>query len=87
MITKEVLANGLTLVTEAMPHVRSVAIGVWLKRGSRHETPAQTGISHFIEHMVFKGTKNRSAEQIASEVDRSAATWTPSPPRSTRRSI
>ena len=68
-ITKEVLANGLTLVTEAMPHVRSVAIGVWLKRGSRHETPEQTGISHFIEHMVFKGTKNRSAEQIASEVD------------------
>ena len=52
-----------------MPHVRSVAIGVWLKRGSRHETPAQTGISHFIEHMVFKGTKNRSAERIAAEVD------------------
>jgi predicted Zn-dependent peptidase len=52
-----------------MPHVRSVAIGVWLKRGSRHETPGQTGISHFIEHMVFKGTRNRSAEVIASEVD------------------
>jgi predicted Zn-dependent peptidase len=52
-----------------MPHVRSVAIGVWLKRGSRHETPAQTGISHFIEHMVFKGTKNRSAEVIAAQVD------------------
>jgi predicted Zn-dependent peptidase len=68
-ITKEVLDNGLTLVTEAMPHVRSVAIGVWLKRGSRHEVPEQTGISHFIEHMVFKGTKTRSAEQIASEVD------------------
>jgi len=69
MIVKEVLPNGLTLVTESMPHVRSVAIGVWLKRGSRHETPAQTGISHFIEHMVFKGTKNRSAETIAAEVD------------------
>src|SRR6187397_2147424 len=69
MIVKEVLPNGLTLVTEEMPHVRSVAIGVWLKRGSRHETPAQSGISHFIEHMVFKGTKNRSAEMIASEVD------------------
>ena len=68
-ITKEVLENGLTLVTEAMPHVRSVAVGVWLKRGSRHEQPEQTGISHFIEHMVFKGTKTRSAEQIASEVD------------------
>lgn len=69
MIVKETLENGLTLITERMPHVRSVAIGVWLKRGSRHETPAQTGIAHFIEHMVFKGTKNRSAETIASEVD------------------
>jgi predicted Zn-dependent peptidase len=69
MIVKEVLDNGLTLLTEQMPHVRSVAVGVWLKRGSRHETPQQTGISHFIEHMVFKGTKNRTAERIAAEVD------------------
>jgi predicted Zn-dependent peptidase len=68
-ITKEVFENGLTLVTESMPHVRSVAIGVWLKRGSRHEPPEQGGISHFIEHMVFKGTKTRSAERIAAEVD------------------
>jgi predicted Zn-dependent peptidase len=69
MILKETLDNGLTLATEAMPHVRSVAIGVWLKRGSRHEAEPQSGISHFIEHMVFKGTKNRSAERIAAEVD------------------
>ena len=69
MIVKEILPNGLTLITEAMPHVRSVAIGVWVKSGSRHEKPAQTGLSHFIEHMVFKGTKHRSAEAIASEVD------------------
>jgi predicted Zn-dependent peptidase len=69
MIQKQVQDNGLTLLTESMSHVRSVAIGVWLKRGSRHESPAQTGISHFIEHMVFKGTKNRSAEAIAAEVD------------------
>jgi predicted Zn-dependent peptidase len=69
MIVKEVLDNGLTLLTEAMPHVRSVAIGVWVKRGSRHERLEQTGLSHFIEHMVFKGTKARSAEAIASEVD------------------
>jgi len=69
MIVKERLPNGLTLVTEAMPHVRSVAIGVWLKRGSRHEPEIQSGISHFIEHMVFKGTKTRSAERIAEEVD------------------
>jgi predicted Zn-dependent peptidase len=69
MIVKEILPNGITLLTEAMPHVRSVAVGVWLKRGSRHETPIQSGISHFIEHMVFKGTKNRSAEVIAAQVD------------------
>lgn len=69
MVTREVLPNGLTLVTESMPHVRSVAIGVWLRRGSRHETLLQAGISHFIEHMVFKGTRNRSAEDIASQVD------------------
>ena len=69
MIVKQTLPNGLTLITEAMPHVRSVAVGVWLKRGSRHESQQQAGISHFIEHMVFKGTKNRSAEAIASEVD------------------
>jgi predicted Zn-dependent peptidase len=69
MIVKEILPNGLTLITEAMPHVRSVTIGVWLKRGSRHEVQERSGISHFIEHMVFKGTKHRSAEQIASEVD------------------
>ncbi len=69
MITKEVLDNGLTLVTEAMPALRSVAIGVWVKRGSRHERPERGGISHFIEHMVFKGTKTRSAERIAAEVD------------------
>ena len=69
MITKETLDNGLTLITEAMPELRSVAIGVWLKKGSRHEPAAQSGVSHFIEHMVFKGTKTRSAEQIAAEVD------------------
>ena len=49
--------------------VRSVAVGVWLKRGSRHERAEQSGISHFIEHMVFKGTKNRSAQRIAEEMD------------------
>jgi predicted Zn-dependent peptidase len=66
---KETFPNGLKLVTETMPHVRSAAIGVWLKRGSRHERPEESGLSHFIEHMVFKGTKNRSAERIAAEVD------------------
>src|SRR5512139_2879037 len=69
MIVKETLPNGLTLITESMPEVRSVAVGVWLKRGSRHEKESACGISHFIEHMVFKGTKTRSAERIAAEVD------------------
>ena len=69
MIVKETLENGLTLITETMPSVRSVAVGVWVKRGSRHERPEVGGISHFIEHMVFKGTKTRSAERIACEVD------------------
>jgi predicted Zn-dependent peptidase len=69
MIVKETLENGLTLITESMPSVRSVAVGVWVKRGSRHERPEVGGISHFIEHMVFKGTKTRSAERIACEVD------------------
>ena len=69
MIVREILPNGLTLLTESMPHVRSVAIGVWLKRGSRHEKVGVSGISHFIEHMVFKGTAHRSAEVIAAQVD------------------
>ncbi|HLA77677.1 MAG TPA: pitrilysin family protein [Vicinamibacteria bacterium] len=68
-VVKETLGNGITLITEAMPQVRSVAVGVWLKRGSRHEPEDRHGICHFIEHMVFKGTKTRSAEQIASQVD------------------
>jgi predicted Zn-dependent peptidase len=69
MIQREILDNGLTLITETMPQLRSVAIGVWLKKGSRHESEALSGVSHFIEHMVFKGTKTRSAERIAAEVD------------------
>ncbi len=69
MIVKETLDNGLTLITESMASVRSVAVGVWVKRGSRHERPEVGGISHFIEHMVFKGTMTRSAERIACEVD------------------
>ena len=59
------LANGLRVITEAMPHVRSVSVGVWIATGSRREEPRQTGISHFIEHMLFKGTTSRSAEDIA----------------------
>ena len=68
-IRKQTLPNGLTVVTESMPHVRSVSVGIWLRTGSRHENPARGGISHFIEHMVFKGTRNRTAEQIARSMD------------------
>src|SRR5947209_1201667 len=63
------LANGVRVITEAMPHVRSVSVGVWIGSGSRRETPEQNGISHFIEHMLFKGTETRSAEDIARSVD------------------
>lgn len=68
-IRKEILPNGITLLTEAMPQVRSVSLGVWLRRGSRHEPASLNGISHFIEHLVFKGTENRTARQIALAVD------------------
>jgi predicted Zn-dependent peptidase len=63
------LPNGLLVLTERMPHLRSVAMGVWIDSGSRDETLAVNGISHFIEHMVFKGTTTRSASQFAREVD------------------
>jgi len=63
------LANGLRIITEAMPHVRSVSVGVWISTGSRRESAEQNGISHFIEHMLFKGTTRRSAEDIARSVD------------------
>jgi predicted Zn-dependent peptidase len=66
---KTVLPNGIRLVTEWIPHVRSVAVGVWVETGSRHESAEQIGISHFIEHLVFKGTESRSAEDIARAVD------------------
>jgi len=68
-IRRQVLPNGLTVITEQMPHIRSVAIGIWLKSGSRDEDSEWNGISHFIEHMVFKGTETRSAEAIARQVD------------------
>ena len=63
------LKNGVRVISEEMPHVRSVSLGVWIKTGSRRETSQENGISHFIEHMLFKGTKNRSAEEIARSVD------------------
>ena len=63
------LANGVRVISEVMPHVRSISVGIWIGTGSRRETSDQNGISHFIEHMLFKGTTNRSAEDIARSVD------------------
>ncbi len=68
-IRRTVLPNGLVLLTERMEHMRSVSMGVWIKTGSRDEQAEVNGISHFVEHMVFKGTKSRSAQRIAREVD------------------
>jgi predicted Zn-dependent peptidase len=68
-IRKHVLSNGVTILSEEMQGIRSVAIGIWLKTGSRHEQPETNGISHFIEHMVFKGTKSRTALDIARQMD------------------
>jgi predicted Zn-dependent peptidase len=69
VVTVETLPSGLRLITESMPHVRSVTVGVWLTRGSRHESDAQSGVAHFVEHMLFKGTTSRSAQQIAQTID------------------
>src|ERR1700683_220340 len=68
-IRRQVLPHGLTVITEQMEHIRSASIGIWLETGSRDENPQSNGISHFIEHMVFKGTKHRTAEEIARQVD------------------
>lgn len=70
VIKKETLDNGVRIIAEANEAIRSVAIGIWVKTGSRNETNEENGISHFIEHMLFKGTKTRSAKQIAEAFDR-----------------
>jgi len=68
-IQRHVLPNGLIVITETMQHVRSVSVGIWVRNGSRREVPAENGLAHFLEHMVFKGTDRRSAEDIAREMD------------------
>ena len=68
-VNKDVLDNGLTVLTERMPHVRSVSMGIWVKTGSRSETPELNGVAHFVEHLLFKGTRRRTAEEIAKQVD------------------
>ncbi|HEY4978953.1 MAG TPA: pitrilysin family protein, partial [Candidatus Acidoferrum sp.] len=68
-IERHVLPNGLIVITETMPHVRSVSVGIWVNNGSRRENATENGMAHFLEHMVFKGTQRRSAEDIAREMD------------------
>ncbi|OGQ78337.1 MAG: hypothetical protein A3F90_01800 [Deltaproteobacteria bacterium RIFCSPLOWO2_12_FULL_60_19] len=69
MYKKTVLANGIRVLTEEMPYTRSVSLGIWVENGSRHEERHQGGISHFLEHLFFKGTATRSAARIAEEMD------------------
>ncbi|MFC7442762.1 M16 family metallopeptidase [Laceyella putida] len=69
MIVKHTLPNGVRIVAEKIPHVRSIAFGIWVGTGSERETLQDNGISHFIEHMMFKGTKKRSARQLAEAFD------------------
>ena len=68
-INKSCLDNGVRILTKAMPHVRSVSMGVWVNVGARDESDTENGLSHMIEHMIFKGTHKRSAFQIAKEFD------------------
>ncbi len=63
------LPNGVRVVTAQMPHVATTSLGVWVGVGARHETLEQSGISHLLEHMAFKGTATRSAKQIAEEIE------------------
>src|SRR5450755_1262053 len=63
------LSNGLTIVTDPMPQLESAAVGVWVNTGTRNETRAVMGVSHMLEHMAFKGTKRRSARDIAEEIE------------------
>ncbi len=69
LFNRQVLPNGMVVLTERMPSVKSASIGVWVRVGSRDEAPEVAGVSHFIEHMLFKGTIRRSAEEIARAVD------------------
>src|SRR6201997_473073 len=68
-LRRTVLPSGLIVLSERMDHLRSVAMGVWIRSGSRCEAAEINGISHFVEHMVFKGTRSRTAQRIAREMD------------------
>ena len=70
MFIREHLKNGIRIVAEEIKYVNSISIGIWVKSGSRYETPLNNGVSHFIEHMLFKGTKHRNAKEIANSIDK-----------------
>ena len=69
MVRRTVLPGGLRVITEAMPTVRSVTVGIWVGVGSRDEAPSLAGASHYLEHLLFKGTKRRDAMAISSAID------------------
>src|SRR6266481_8994104 len=69
MVGKSVLSNGIRILTESMPAALSATMGIWVENGSRYETPEENGVSHFIEHLLFKGTSKRTAAEIAEEMD------------------
>jgi len=69
MYHKTVLKNGIRVVSENIPHIKSFSIGIWITNGSRDEGSEENGISHFIEHLIFKGTESRTAHDIAKEID------------------
>ena len=69
IVNKTILDNGIRILSKKIPHARSVSMGIWVNAGARDEAPSENGLSHFIEHMIFKGTKKRSALQIAKEFD------------------
>ena len=69
MYQKTVLDNGVTIITERIPYIHSISLGIWVVTGSRNEDTSQNGIAHFIEHMLFKGTTKRTALDISKEID------------------
>ena len=70
MVKVTTCQNGVRIVSEHIPYTRSISLGIWVDAGSRYELPEENGITHFIEHMLFKGTTNRTAKQIAESFDR-----------------
>jgi Predicted Zn-dependent peptidases len=82
-VSRTVLPGGLRVVTESLPAVRSVALGIWVGVGSRDEDQAHAGATHYLEHLLFKGTRRRTALEISAEMDAAGGEMNASPRRST----